>query len=423
MGNNVFANGREISCKKADGKTICCFPDVCFTPPDKVPPTPPGIPIPYPNTGMASDTAKGSKSVKVSSAEVMLKNKSHFKKSMGDEAGCAAKKGVVTSKNRGKVYFTSWSFDVKFEGKNVVRHLDLTTHNHASMPGNSPPWPYVDTMAVAPPPPKPKPKECNPTKLELVVQKTSLTLKHDHECNLEVKYEPSDLAVEAVRIEAKRASGGPWCTLANSATMTPWKAKIAGKFKLRGVVTACGKEHLTPETDVEVKFPTYSQITGDSVVKSACDAEWRQTLADCTQAPNRRRERGFWVLLNTTSNQYEFTATVTGSWSGPTQGASVPLPPRPADNPASPKPCDGGAVYPVASFHTHTPTEYRASAYPPGTSGRPTGPSGADNRVDSSDQVPGIVYDYSIGVAPMGHPKGSAAQLYLSSGIDPRPTP
>ncbi len=28
--------------------------------------------------------------------------------------------------------------DVKFEGENVVRHLDLTTHNHASSPGNSP---------------------------------------------------------------------------------------------------------------------------------------------------------------------------------------------------------------------------------------------------------------------------------------------
>ena len=71
--------------------------------------------------------------------ETVLKNKSYFKKSMGDEAGCAAKKGVLTTKNRGKVYFTMWSMDVKFEGKNVVRHFDLTTHNHMSMPGNSPP--------------------------------------------------------------------------------------------------------------------------------------------------------------------------------------------------------------------------------------------------------------------------------------------
>ena len=148
MANEVFANGREISCKKADGKSICAFPDVCFTPPDKVPPTPPGIPIPYPNTGMATDTTSGSKKVQISGKEINLKNKSYFKKSTGDEAGCAQKKGVITSKNTGKVYFTAWSMDVKVEGENVVRHLDLTTHNHASMPGNTPPWPYLDSMSV-----------------------------------------------------------------------------------------------------------------------------------------------------------------------------------------------------------------------------------------------------------------------------------
>jgi len=149
MGNNVFANGREVSCKAGDGKSICAFPDVCMTPPEN-PATPPGVPIPYPNTGMAKDTAGGSKSVKISKKETMLKNQSHFKKSMGDEAGSAAKKGVVTSVNRGKIYFTSWSMDVKFEGKNVVRHLDMTTHNHASLPSNTGPWPYADAQAVAP---------------------------------------------------------------------------------------------------------------------------------------------------------------------------------------------------------------------------------------------------------------------------------
>jgi len=147
MANKVFANSREISCKAAIGKTICAFPDVCFTPPDKVPPTPPGVPIPYPNTGLASDTTKGSKTVQISNKEVMLKNKSYFKKSTGDEAGCTPKKGVITSKITGKVYFQAWSMNVKVEGKNVTRHLDITTNNHASMPGNTPPWPYIDSMA------------------------------------------------------------------------------------------------------------------------------------------------------------------------------------------------------------------------------------------------------------------------------------
>lgn len=148
MGNEVYANNMEISCKSADGKAVACFPDVCFTPP-QTPATPPGVPIPYPNTGMAKDTTNGSKTVKISGKEVMLKDKSYFKTSTGDEAGSAPKKGVVTSKIKGKVYFTAWSMDVKFEGENVVRHMDLTTHNHASQPGNTMPWTYADRMAFA----------------------------------------------------------------------------------------------------------------------------------------------------------------------------------------------------------------------------------------------------------------------------------
>jgi hypothetical protein len=98
---------------------------------------------------MTTDTTDGSKTVMISDKEVMLKNKSYFKKSTGDEAGCAPQKGVVTSVNTGKVYFNAWSMDVKIEGENVVRHLDITTHNHASFPGNSPTWPFLDSQALA----------------------------------------------------------------------------------------------------------------------------------------------------------------------------------------------------------------------------------------------------------------------------------
>lgn len=147
MANQVFANGMEVSCKAADGKSVACFPDVCFTPP-QTPATPPGVPLPYPNTGLAKDTTKGSRSVKISGKEVMLKNKSYFKTSYGDEPGCAPKKGVITSKNKGKVYFKKWSMNVKIEGENAVRMMDLTTHNHGAEPGNTLPWPYVDDAAA-----------------------------------------------------------------------------------------------------------------------------------------------------------------------------------------------------------------------------------------------------------------------------------
>ena len=147
MGCEVYANGMEIACKAADGKTIAAFPDVCFTPP-LTPATPPGVPIPYPNTAMASDTTDGTKTVQISGQEVMLKDKSCFKTSTGDEAGSAPKKGVVTSKIKGKANFCAWSMDVKFEGANVPRHLDLTLHNEASPPANTPTWPYTSKMAA-----------------------------------------------------------------------------------------------------------------------------------------------------------------------------------------------------------------------------------------------------------------------------------
>lgn len=149
MANEVYANGMELACKAGSGKVIAAFPDVCMTPPEN-PATPPGVPVPYPDTAQASDTTDGSKNVKISGKEIMLKNKSCFKTLSGNEAGSTAKKGVVSSKIKGKVYFVKWSMDVKVEGENVDRHLDLTTNNHGSPTANeAAPWPYADTVAIS----------------------------------------------------------------------------------------------------------------------------------------------------------------------------------------------------------------------------------------------------------------------------------
>lgn len=148
MGMDVYANNMAIACKAADGKTIAAFPDVCFTPP-LTPATPPGVPIPYPNTAMASDTTNGTKTVMIAGQEVMLKNISVFKTSTGDEAGSAPKKGVVTSTIKGEANFICWSMDVKFEGENVPRHLDMMGHNEQCDPTNTPPWPYLDKLSIS----------------------------------------------------------------------------------------------------------------------------------------------------------------------------------------------------------------------------------------------------------------------------------
>lgn len=128
MSKNVFANGQEISAKKDNNRSICAMPDVCLSPPS--PPAGP-IPIPYPNTAQGSDTSDGSKTVKIGGDEAGLKDSSNYKKSTGDEAATKSLgMGVVTHTIQDKMKHAAWSMDVKFEGKNVIRHMDITTHNH-----------------------------------------------------------------------------------------------------------------------------------------------------------------------------------------------------------------------------------------------------------------------------------------------------
>src|SRR5579863_3442126 len=131
MSKEVYADGNEIACKAGDGKVIAAFPDVCLSPPS--PPAGP-VPVPYPDTSYSKDMQEGSKTVKIGDDEVMLKDKSYYKTSpLGDEAATKSLgAGVVTHVITGTTYFAAWSMDVKFEGENVDRHIDITTSNHAS---------------------------------------------------------------------------------------------------------------------------------------------------------------------------------------------------------------------------------------------------------------------------------------------------
>lgn len=114
------------------------FPDVCKTP---APPAPP-IPIPYPNIAQSSDTAQGASTVSCDGNPVCVKD-SNFMVSTGDEAGSLL--GVASNKIKGKAEFVNFSFDVKFEGKNVPRAMDLMLHNDK----NTPPFPVIQGPAMA----------------------------------------------------------------------------------------------------------------------------------------------------------------------------------------------------------------------------------------------------------------------------------
>ena len=101
MSCTVFANSRGVSHKGSGGMSPI-FPDVCKTP------TPGGpIPIPYPNIGKSADTTSGPTSVKNDGQMPMTK----------------------------EAQYMMYSFDVKYEGKNVCRLGDPLFHNDKNAMG------------------------------------------------------------------------------------------------------------------------------------------------------------------------------------------------------------------------------------------------------------------------------------------------
>jgi hypothetical protein len=103
------------------------FPDVCKTP------TPAGpVPIPYPNIGKSGDTTSGPTTVKTDGNMPMTKS-AKYMMSTGDEAGSAM--GVMSNKIKGTCEYMMYSFDVKFEGKNVCRLGDPLFHNDKNAMG------------------------------------------------------------------------------------------------------------------------------------------------------------------------------------------------------------------------------------------------------------------------------------------------
>lgn len=126
MGQSTYVNSRGIVHKGSGGISIV-FPDVCKTP------TPGGpVPIPYPNIGKASDTTNGPQTVRTDGKMPMVK-KAKYRMSTGDEAGSVG--GIISNTFRGICEFMVYSFDVKFEKRNVCRLGDALFHNKKNIMG------------------------------------------------------------------------------------------------------------------------------------------------------------------------------------------------------------------------------------------------------------------------------------------------
>ncbi len=232
---------------------------------------------------------------------------------------------------------------------------------------------------------------------------------------------PTRMTPTNYHFQIRRASSTNWYTLTNgTASACTSIVAVAGHFKLRVTVSVTNAVAQSREKNFTVEFPHYSAITSSVDVINRANQAWSNTLAATTVAG--RREEGFWIQINTQTQQYQFAATDYGPTVTAYEVAYVVARPRPPDDPATPSPLDR-PTYTVAYFHTHTPTRYRVDGRNVGPSRPPHLPN--DENFCFKNDVVGIVYDYASGWSGFvagGHPIYSDSQLY-HAGPQRRSTP
>ncbi len=241
---------------------------------------------------------------------------------------------------------------------------------------------------------------------DLDIYPRTLTLKHDNLATFSLSHPNSpDVTYTDVRFEICQPGYGDWQTIAGNR----WTARIAGTFNVRALANADGEPISVGPVTIWVQFPSEAEMMADPVIQAHATNLWAQTLALCT--PTNRQEVGCWILLNTATDTYSFTATTNGPPTPNDRDSDIGLGPLPSDIPIFPNLNHGAAVYTVSSFHTHTPTTYRISGDP-----RVAGPSPRDKYNSTTLHMPGLVYDYAppsnvTNGIPMGYPKDAPAQL------------
>lgn len=161
-----------------------------------------------------------------------------------------------------------------------------------------------------------------------------------------------------------------------------------GKWDIYACITIGNSEIKTQTQSIEVQFPNVISI--EKATQSHMDAIWQDTKNAASSAG--RREKGFWIYINTTTRQYEYGATITGELVQGSIGThgSVPLYESTYKVDEAPdSPLLGGKYY-IAFFHAHTPLTYCTD-----DGSRQTGPSITDSNWAYNDgKIPALVYDY-----------------------------
>ena len=100
-------------------------------------------------------------------------------------------------------------------------------------------------------------------------------------------------------IDIRRAGEATWYQIAAQQEEADYVHRVAGTFRVRGSATVGSVEVISPEEDVEVRFPEYASIVGDTGVIASANTAWAETLA--ATSDGSRREQGYWITLDTSS--------------------------------------------------------------------------------------------------------------------------
>jgi hypothetical protein len=248
--------------------------------------------------------------------------------------------------------------------------------------------------------------------------KTTITLMDSYDLLLTTSSETIGFATFTI----SNPSGQQYILQSGYSEICNEKAKKPGIWQIQATgLLSSGETFQSNTVSVTVQYPDVNTIQNNGTVSTKMSNVWTETKNAASS--NGRSERGFWIYVNTTAMQYECGSTITGTNVSECQGAGGSVVPGSPSESIPNDPTTGGK-YAVAFFHTHTP-----ATYCPNTA-RAVGPSAEDISWHTSNNIPGLLYDYTgsyisdLGYRAIigGHGKNDPAQIYP---INPtrKPTP
>ncbi len=126
MAVTINVNGLSLVHRGSEATATATLPDVCKTP---APPAAP-VPTPYPNVARSASLSNGTRRVRVDGGNPAAVAGSELSVSTGDEAGTAG--GIKSSTVKLEATWLTYSFNVRFEGRNVCRLTDKLLMNHGN---------------------------------------------------------------------------------------------------------------------------------------------------------------------------------------------------------------------------------------------------------------------------------------------------